>query len=235
MADTISQDKIKLNVARIKKFGNNFEINIDPDAAIKYKKGETTDLREVLLADNVFSDAKKGLIVSGSELEKAFHTTDINKIAEIILKDGEIQITSEHRSEEREKRLKKLINMIHKQAIDSKTGLPHPVTRIEAALEEAKVHLEGHKTVEEQFDDVISKLRPIIPIKIEQKKVEIIIPATYAGKSYQIVSSNSKIIKDTWNTDGSWTVSVEVPAGFYPEFLDKLNSLTHGEVVVKEN
>ena len=233
MASTISQDKIKLNLARIKKFGQTFEINIDPDAALKYKSGEISDLREVLLADNIFSDAKKGMAAPESELQKVFHTSDTNKIADIILKEGEIQATSEHRSEEREKRLKKLITMIHAQAIDSKTGLPHPATRIQAALEEAKVHLDDHKTVEEQFDDVIAKLRPIIPIKIEQKQVNIIIPATYAGKSYQIVNSNSKILSDNWNSDGSWTVKVEIPAGLYPEFLDKLNSLTHGEVVVK--
>jgi ribosome maturation protein SDO1 len=234
MADTISSDKIKLNLARIKKFGQTFEINVDPDAALKYKCGETEDLREVLLADNVFSDAKKGLVVSESDLEKAFNTTNTNKIAEIILKEGEIQVTSDHRAEEREQKRKKLVTMIHQQAIDSKTGLPHPVTRIEAALEEARVQLDDHKTVEDQFDDVIAKLRPIIPIKIEQKQADITIPAAYAGKSYNIVSSGSKILNDHWNNDGSWTVKVEVPAGLYPDFLDKINSLTHGKVVVKE-
>ena len=234
MASTISQDKIKLNIARIKKFGSTFEINIDPDTALKYKKGEISDLKEVLLADNVFSDAKKGMIVPDEELIKSFQTTDISKIAHTILTEGEIQVTAEHRAGIREQKLKKLINMINQQAVDPKTGYPHPVTRIEAALEEAKIHLDDHRTVEEQFDEIISKLRPIIPISIEKAKLTFTIPSVYAGKAYGVVSSNSKILTDNWNADGSWTVNVEMPAGMKLDFLEKLNSLTKGEVVVKE-
>ncbi len=234
MSDKISQDKIKINVARLKKFGNTFEINIDPDAAVRYRKGEITDLGEVLLADNIFSDAKKGQIAPNERLQEAFHTTDTTKIAETILNEGEVQATAEHRAEEREQKRRKLISMINKQAIDPKTGLPHPPNRIEAALEEGKIHIDYNRGVEEQFDDIISKLRPIIPISIEKKEVNITIPATYAGKAYGVVSSNSKMLQDTWNSDGSWTVKVEIPAGFYPEFLEKLNSLTHGEVIVEE-
>ena len=224
----------KLNVARIKKFGNTFEISINPDAAIKYKRGEISDLREVLLADNIFSDAKKGMTVSDDELNKAFQTTDVSKIAHIILTEGEIQATAEHRSAEREQKRKQLIHMISSQAINPKTKLPHPPTRIEAALEEAKVHLEDHKSIEEQFDDIIRKLRPIIPISIEMAELTFTIPATYSGKAYNIVNSNSKILRDNWNSDGSWTVTAEMPAGMKLDFIEKLNSLTHGEVVVKE-
>jgi ribosome maturation protein SDO1 len=223
----------KISLARFKKFGMTFEISIDPDAALKYKHGEGA-LSEVLLADGIFSDAKKGLLHSNDELMKVFQTTDTNEIVEVIIKQGEIQSTSEHRSEEREQKRKKLITMIHMQAIDAKTGLPHPATRIEAALEEGKIQLDYNKTIEEQFDDVIKKLRPIIPIKIEMVTLEVTISSQYSGKAYNVVSSNSQIMKDSWNPDGSWTVSVEVPAGFKPEFIEKLNALTHGEVVVKE-
>ncbi|MBT4936132.1 ribosome assembly factor SBDS [Candidatus Woesearchaeota archaeon] len=224
----------KLTVARIKKFGENFEISIDPDAALKYKQGEITDLREVLLADNIFSDARKGLVVPSETLAKAFHTTDTAKIADIILHQGEIQISAEHRSQERDERKKRLVHMIHTRAIDSKTGLPHPATRIEAALEEAKIHLDDHKSVEEQFDDVIAKLRPIIPLSIEQKKLTITVPSQFAGKCQQVVRDNSKITSEDWLSDGGWKVVVEVPAGFSFEFIEKLNSLTHGDVVVEE-
>ena len=211
----------------------NFEISVDPDAALKYKQGEV-GLGDVLLADGIFSDAKKGLHHTNDDLMKVFQTTDTQKIADVILKQGEIQSTSEHRSEERDQKKKKLITMIHMQAIDPKTGLPHPPNRIEAALGEGKIHLDYNKTVEEQFDDIVRKLRPIIPIRIEMATLEVTIPSQYSGKAYNVVASNSTMVKDTWNSDGSWTVSVEVPAGFKPEFIEKLNALTHGEVVVKE-
>lgn len=223
----------KINVAKIKKFGHTFEISINPDAALKYKKGEITDLNEVLLAEEIFTEAKKGLVAANDKLREAFKTTDTAKIADIILKSGEIQATSEQRSEEREQQKRKLINLIHRNAVDPKTGFPHPPNRIETALEEGKIHLDYNKTVEEQFDDIISKLRPIIPIKIEQKKMKIVIPANFAGKLYSFVKNNSTILGEEWLNNGSWKVKIELPAGLQQEFMDKLNSLTHGEVLVE--
>lgn len=224
----------KLNLARIKKFGQNFEISVNPEAALKYKKGIISDLREAVLADSIFTDARKGLIASDKDLRQAFGTTDHHAVADKIVKEGEIQHTAEHRSQEREQRWKKLINMISRQAVDPRTGFPHPPNRIEAALEQGKIHLDDHRTVEEQFAGIISQLRPILPIRIEQKQIEVTLPAAYAGKAYNAVKSNSKVLNERWNVDGSYTAKVEIPAGFYPEFLDKLNSVTRGEVVVKE-
>jgi len=224
----------KPTIARIKKFGKDFEISVDPDKALQYKKGEIDNLREVLLADNIFTDSKKGLVAGEGSLEEVFKTTDAMKIADIIIKEGEIQLTSEHRAQERDQRKKKLIHMIHIQAIDPTTKLPHPATRIEAALEEARVHLEDHKTVEEQFDDIIKKLRPIIPLSIETKKIVVKIPGVHAGKSYNVVKSSGKMLREEWLNDGSWAVELEMPAGMYPDFLEKVNSITSGEVEVKE-
>lgn len=222
----------KITVARLKKFGETFEIHVDPDAALRFKKGELSNLRDVLMADHIFTDAKKGQLASHEQLQKAFKTIDTDSIATKILKDGEIQATSEHRSQEREQKLKKLVYLISRQAVDPKTGLPHPPMRIELAIAQAKVHLDDHKTAEEQFDEVLVKLRPILPIKIEQKKVMITIPSQYAGKMYGVVSSLAKILKEEWKNDGSWQATVEMPAGMYPEFIDKLNSLTHGQVTI---
>jgi len=224
----------KLNLARIKKFGETFEISVDPDKALQYKKGYINDLNEVLLADHIFTDAHKGLVASDEELEKVFHTTDSMKIAAIIVKDGEVQLTAEHRSAEREQKRRRLVNMIQQQAIDPKTKLPHPAARIELALEQGKIHLDDHKTVEEQFDDVISRLRPIIPISIEEKEFTVLIPSQYSGKAYNFVKSSGKILKEEWTNSGDWKVRLSLPAGLFQEFLDKLNGLTHGEVVVEE-
>lgn len=223
----------KLNLAKIKRFGQTFEISIDTEKALQYKKGIILDVTDVLLADKIFTDAKKGLTAAGSELQNAFQTTDVNKIADFILKKGEIQATSEHRAQEREQQKLRLINLIHKQAVDPKTNLPHPPARIEAALEQGKIHLEANRTVEEQFSEIISKLKPIIPIKIEQKKMVITIPAHYSGKVYPFVKSNFKVLKEEWTNQGNWKVWVEIPAGFQQEFIDKLNSFTKGEVVVE--
>jgi ribosome maturation protein SDO1 len=223
----------RLNLARIKKFGNNFEISVDPDKALQFKNSEISNLREVLLAENIFTDARKGQVASDDELNKAFQTTDADKIAKIIIEQGEIQVTAEHRSAEREQRRRKLVHLIHQQAVDPTTKFPHPATRIEAALDEAKVHLLDHKTVEEQFQEVVQKLRPILPISIEKAKLTLTIPAQYTGKTYNLVKTAATILKEEWGNDGKWHAIVELPAGLQEELLDKLNSATHGEVVVE--
>ena len=222
----------KINLARLKKFGHTFEISVDPDKALHYKKGELNDITEVLLAERIFTDAKKGLVASYQALQETFKTTDVRSIAQIIVKEGEIQHTAEFRTQEREQRQKRLVYLIHKQAVDPKTGYPHPLERIETALNEAKIHLDEHKTIEEQLDSIISKLRPLLPLKIEQKKITITVPAQFAGKAYATVKNNSTILRENWNNNGSWTGTVELAAGLYPEFLEKLNALTHGQVVV---
>jgi len=223
----------KITIARIKKFGKNFEISVDPDKALQYKKGLIKDIDEVLLAERIFTDAKKGLASSQQDLQLAFKTIDFRSIADIILKQGEVQLTADFRSQEREQKLKKLIYLIHRQAIDPKTGFPHPESRIAAAIEEAKVHLDDHKTTEEQLNEVIAKIRAILPLKIEQKKLRISIPAEFTGKLYPIVKGSGKILQENWNNDGSWTARVEIPAGLYHDLLEKLNSMTHGKVSIE--
>ncbi|MBR9683233.1 ribosome assembly factor SBDS [Candidatus Woesearchaeota archaeon] len=234
MAQISTSEKIKLNLARFKKANQTFEINVDPDLAIRFKKGESIDLREVLKAEQIFSDAKKGEVASESDLNNAFHTTDTIKIAEIIIKEGEIQLTAEYREQKREQKKKQIVNLIHTNAIDPTTKLPHPVQRIELAFEEAKVRIDEYKSAEEQLETILEQLRPIIPISFEQANLTLQFPPTYAAKAYSLVQQNSKIIQETWNQDGSWTVKVELPAGLKPDFIDKLNSFTHGEIVIEE-
>lgn len=227
-------EKIKLNLARLKKANQVFEINVDPDLAIKFKKGEPIDIREVLKAEEIFSDVKQGELASEAKLNEIFHTTDTLKIAEVIVKEGEIQLTSDYRQEQREQKKRKIVELIHKNAIDPTTKLPHPPQRIELAFEEAKIKIDEYKSAEEQVEDILSKLKPIIPIKFEQAKIILTIPSTYAAKSYSLVQKYTKILKENWNNDGSWTATVEIPAGLKAEFLDKLNSMTHGEITLEE-
>jgi len=222
----------KISLARLKKFGKTFELSVNPDSALAYKRGEITDLNEVVLAEHIFTDAKKGLITPAAELENIFKTSDFNKIAHIIIKEGEVQATSEHRNKEREQKLKQLVELIRRQAVDSRTGFPIPAARIEAAFEETKVHLDEHKSVEEQFPEVLSKIRVVLPIKIEQKKLTITIPSQFSGKLYPVVHVY-KVQKEDWLNNGDWKVIVEVPAGMVQEFIDKLNSITHGQVLVE--
>ncbi len=225
-------DVDKAVIARIKKEGHTFEILVDCDKALEFKKGKSMGIDEVVATDDIFTDVKKGDRASVTELKKFFGTDDPRKVSDIIVRQGEIQLTAKHRAQEREEKKKRLIHLIHRNAVDSKTGLPHPPQRIERAMEEAGVHIDEYKTAEEQMEDVLKKLRVIIPIKIERREIAVRIPAQYAGHSFTVLKKY-KLLKDEWQNDGSLVAVVEIPAGLQDDLFSELNKISHGEVESK--
>ncbi|GBE20130.1 MAG TPA: ribosome assembly factor SBDS [Candidatus Pacearchaeota archaeon] len=216
--------------ARIKQAGINFEIMVDLDNALKFKKGEGI-VSDFLQIDKIFSDSKKGETAPGSDLKKAFGTEDVNAIAEKIVKNGEILLTQEHRDEEKEKKFKQVVDFLVSNAIDPQTGNPHTSERIKRALEQAHVNIKN-VPVENQITDIISEISKTIPIKVETKKVKIIVPAMHTGKVYGIINQYKE--SEKWLDNGDLDVIVNVPAGLIMDFYDKLNSVTHGGAVTEE-
>ena len=223
----------KAVVARLKINGNNFEILVDCEKALEFRKGKNISLYDILASDIIYKDNRKGERVSENDLMAVFKTTDVHEVVKIILREGEIQIKKEIRDSEREEKLRKIINLIHRNCVDSKTGLPHPPQRIESAMEEAKVRIDENKSAEEQVDSVVDKLRIIIPIKFETKRIELVIPAKYSGASFRILKMYGKMLKNEWKNDGSLDAVVEIPAGIIDEFFSQLNGICHGEVSSK--
>ena len=218
-------------LARIKRNKKTFEISIDPDIAAQYKEGKVS-VAQALKSEEIFIDAKRAQLASAAELEEVFKTTDKQTIAKIILDHGEVQTTSEQRLKEREQKRKQLVHKIHALAVDPKTSLPHPVNRIEAALQEAKVHLKDHQTIDQQFNNIITKLRPILPIKIEVKKLKITIEAKHLGTTNQLIRTQ-KLQKEDWTGEGNWQPTIEIPAGLVPDFIEQLNGKTSGSAQVE--
>jgi len=220
-------------IARLKIHGSDFEILVDCDNALKFKEGQDIAMDDILAADKVFSDAKKGLLASETQMHTIFKSSDTADVAQIILKKGEIQVTAEHRSQLRNQKFKKILDMIHTNGVDPRTGLPHPRNRLELAFDEAKIKIDEYKSAEEQVESIIKLLRPILPINVEKKRIALKIPPLYAGKAYSAVQGFGQLKQDEWLTDGSWTCIVEIPAGLQADLFDKVNKITHGDVETK--
>lgn len=230
---TYDKERIHLNLARLKKAGENFEIDVDPDMAIDLKHGKAIDIKDALKAEKIFADAKKGLLASEQRLEQVFGTTDVLEIAKKIIEEGEIQLTADYRQKLRDAKRKRIMEIIRRNGVDPKTHLPHPLQRLENAFEEAKIKIDEFDPDEKQVQEILKKLRPILPIKFEVKEIEVILGPEYAGKAYSTVKSCGKLLADEWRNDGSWRCVIEIPAGMQEEFFDKLNNMTHGEVLTK--
>ncbi len=224
----------RYTIARISRGSEHFEILVKPQSALNYTMGRTSSISEVLVTDTIFTDANKGTKAGEDKLKVAFQTTDARKIAEIILKRGTLQLTTDQRRQLTSEKRKQIIAFIARQAVDPKTNLPHPPLRIEQAMEQVHYPIDPFQEVEEQSKDIIKLLRPILPLKIEQIQVQVRIPPEYAAKAYGTIKGYGTIKKEDWRADGSWFSIIEMPAGLYGPFLDKLGELTKGNAEARK-
>ena len=216
-------------LARIKKAGKNFEILVDLDEALKFKSGKVPSVEAE--GEKVFIDSKKGMAASKSDIKEIFGTDDIKEVVEKIVKNGEILVTKEYRDEEKEKKIRQIIDFLAHNAIDPQTGNPHSSERIKNALEQSNVNIKNIP-IESQIKEIISKISSILPIKIGTKKIKVTVPAIHLGKAYGLINQYQE--HETWLPDGSLEVILSVPVGIIMDFYDKLNTITHGSALTEE-
>jgi ribosome maturation protein SDO1 len=223
----------RYTLVRYSHHGEKFEILVDPEKGLSYKRGEITDLTNVIMLDTIFTDANKGTKPSESKLEEVFGTRDPIEITKIMFEKGVFQLTAQQRKEMTEQKLRQIITLISRSYVDPTTKLPHPPMRIENALGEIKVNIDPFKDAEEQLKDIVQALRPILPMSMESVEIAIKIPAEYSSKSYGIVKELAEIQRDEWTTDGSWIAVVEISAAMQGDLLDRLGKATQGNLQTK--
>lgn len=223
----------QLVVARYEAKGHRFEILVDPELALKVKEGKQVNVDDLTEGEFIYKDVKKGLKASPESLREVFGTDDPKVVALEIVKRGEIQLTAEQRKRFIEEKKAQIVNLIARNAIDPRTKLPIPTTRIELAMEQAKVTIDPYKPPEAQLDQIVSQISKVIPIRLAKAYVSVKIPAQYAGKIYRQVTSLGSVRKTQWLNDGSLIIELEIPAGMQQEFIDKINGWTKGSAEVK--
>ncbi len=225
--------------ARLESHGERFEVLVDPDAALAIKRDEFDgDLADVIAAEDVFEDAARGDRPPESALEEVFGTTDPLEIIPEVIREGEIQITAEQRREMQEQKRKQLVNTIVRNAVNPQMDdAPHPPERVERALEEAGFKVDPMEPVENQVDEALDQLRPILPIRFDEMIVAVKLPADHAGSGQAKVREFGDLQEEEWQADGSWVGVVEFPAGLQNDFYDLVNEVSAGEAetrVVKD-
>jgi ribosome maturation protein SDO1 len=217
--------------ARLESHGQRFEVLVDPDAALTIKRDEFDgDLEEVIAAEDVFEDASRGDRPPEDALEEVFDTTDPLEVIPQVIKRGEIQITAEQRREMQEQKRRDLINRITRNAVNPQMDdAPHPPERIESALEETDFRVDPMEPVENQVDEALDALRPVIPIRFDTVTVAVQLPADYAGSGQAKIRGFGDLEREEWQPDGSWIGVIEFPAGMQNDFYDLVNEVSSGE------
>ena len=222
-----------ITIVRYSHEGEKFEILVKPDPALDFKLGKKKDISGVLVSDDVYTDSGKGTKPSSEKLLKAFSTEDQIEIAKIILRKGDLNLTTDQRRRMVEEKKKQIVNFIVKTYVDPKTHLPHPPLRIEQAMKDGRVSIEPQKNVDEQVKDIVEKLRSIIALKSENLQLEITIPAQYASQSYAVLKSVGSLKTEEWQNNGSLKAILEIPAAARPSVIDRLGSITKGSASVE--
>jgi ribosome maturation protein SDO1 len=207
-----------------------YEILVDPDKGLAYKKGEIGDVANVILVDTIFTDANKGEKASEAKLKTEFGTDNPLEVAKILFEKGNFLLTAAQRKDMTEQKIKQIINIIARTYVDPATTLPHPIIRIENAMEQVRFSVDPFKPAEEQVKDLVTLLRPIIPMSSESIQLALKVPPEAAARTYGIVKNYGEIKRDEWQKDGSWIAVVEVPAAMQLELLDKLGKATQGNI-----
>src|SRR5450759_3364112 len=150
-------------IARLKTHGKTFEVFVDPEGALALKRGEAVKIENIIAVEDVFSDAKNGDRPAEQDVMNAFGTTDALKIAQKIIIDGELHLTTEQNKQIKEEKKARVIN--------------------------------------------------IIPIRFEEVRIAIKLPAEFAAKAYGGVAGFGTLTKQEWQNDGSWIGVITIPDG----------------------
>ncbi|MBI2148460.1 ribosome assembly factor SBDS [Candidatus Woesearchaeota archaeon] len=220
-------------IAKLKKEGKTYEILVDCEKALDFRKGKSVSINDVVVTEEIFYDAKKGTRASEHELEKIFGTSDKLDICKAIIMEGTVPLTADLLRKELGVKRKRIIDTIHRNVVDPSTGKPHPPQRIDAAINEARVRIDENKTAEQQVQEVIDAIRRILPIKYEIRELSVRVPAQYAGRAMPIIKKYGKLLSDAWENDGGLRVNVEIPAGLQEELEVALNSIAKGSVEIR--
>jgi ribosome maturation protein SDO1 len=222
-------------IARLESFGEKFEILVDADLAAEFRNPDSDNMAidDILAVEEIFKDAKKGDKASEESMNKVFETTDIIDVAKSILEKGTIQLTAQQKRDMQEEKRKLVISKIAREAINPQTGHPHPILRIENAMNECKIHIDPFKSLDEQVKTTLKAIKIKIPIRFERVKIALRLPGSSSGNAYSAIRPFGQILNEEWQQDGSWIAVVEIPGGLQDDFNHKMAQISGGNAETK--
>ncbi|HXV89349.1 MAG TPA: ribosome assembly factor SBDS [Nitrososphaeraceae archaeon] len=224
----------KFTIVRLSAGNEKFEILVKPDPALEYKLGKKMDISNIMISDEIYSDANKGTRSSTEKLMKQFKTTDQLEIAKQIMARGDLNLNTDQRRKMIEEKKRQIVEYINKNFVDPKTHMPHPVSRINAVLDEARLAIDPFKRLDDQIKNIIEPLRKVLPLKSEILELNVTVPAQFSGQSFSVFKNIGEIKSERWLADGSLQVVLNLNAGMKSSFLDRIGTATKGSAQVTE-
>jgi ribosome maturation protein SDO1 len=147
---------------------------------------------------------------------------------------GDLNLNTDQRRKMIEEKKRQIVEYINKNFVDPKSHMPHPVSRINAVLDEARVAIDPFKRLDDQLKNIIEPLRKIIPLKSEILELTVTVPSQFSGQSFSVFKTIGEIKSEQWLSDGSLQVILSINAGMKSSFLDRIGTATKGSAQVIE-
>jgi ribosome maturation protein SDO1 len=222
--------KEKPIVARLKLKGETFEALCWSNKVRDFREGKCK-LEEVLAdSENVYKHSGKGERWAAKDLQEFFETTDVQVILKRVVEKGAAQVTVDEVREDVEKKRREVTHYLASKYVDPKTGRPHPVTRIESALDMIKgLSIDPKRSAADISNEI---LRKVIDTGLGMKKLEIEATVSVAHSLQGPVQAVLKKICTVYGTSHS-ADGVVFSIGLNPADLDNMQKevgkVTKGE------
>lgn len=204
--------------------------------------------------ENVFVNVSKGQLAPHDDLQKAFGTTETQKIIldvsivfsparrgslsggsdltrsrhELqILKKGELQVGEKERSHELSNTFREIATQVAEKCVDPASQRPYTVGMIEKAMHEIHYSVKTGKSAKSQALDVIRTLqeKKTIPIERARMRIRITMPNKDGKKiKEKVVALLDKVEDEDWSDE--W----ECIAAINPGALRVINELIEAEI-----
>ena len=153
-------------VVKLKQNNITLEVLTIPGSMKSYREGNMK-LESVLVVEEVFSNSSKFQKAKNTDLKKCCGVTDKMEAIKIILDQGTFPLNKKEMQEMVTHKKDEIINYIHKYYHDPRPEIviPHPVSRIESALDNMKVRIDPFQSTDQQIREIIKRMPEFLPIK----------------------------------------------------------------------
>lgn len=180
-------NQIKLTnvaVVRYKSHGKRFEVACYKNKILNWRSGVEWDLDEVLQIRSIFTNVSKGQVSNTDDLKTVFGTNNTDRICQIILSKGEIQVSETERSYMLDKQYTDICHTISKMTVNPKNNLPLSVKMVESELRKSGFSISLNKSTKEQALRALDVLKKRIPDQIERAKMMLKLSVDVGNKEY---------------------------------------------------
>jgi ribosome maturation protein SDO1 len=169
------QTSIKLtnvSVVKLKYKGKKFEIACYKNKIIEYRNKIETDLGNVLQINQIFTNVSKGQVSSAKDLQ-VFEGMGQDKIIEMILLKGEIQMNQLERQQQLQNLTRDTLHIIVEKTLNPATQKPYTIGIIEKVTKELHFNPNPTKNAKQQALEWIQKIQDSGLIEIQRVPLQV--------------------------------------------------------------